>query len=339
MNITALLRKLTAIPGVSGREAVVSQPLLELLKEYCPDAALVQGNIIGTFGKRESGKPHVLLDAHFDQVGLIVTYIDENGFLKVGNLGGLDLRLFPAQTVTVHGTSDIPGVVCAMPPHLLAGDADVADITDILIDTGYSKEELEKIVSLGDMISFDAPFEELCGDRICSPALDDRCGIAAILYALSQLDAETLPCSVSVLFSAQEELGERGAKIAAYTIQPDIALAVDVSFGRANEEAPEKCGSLGGGAMIGISPSLSAEVSRDLKNIAETEQIPWQPEVMAGTTGTNADQFSVTRGGVKACTVSIPLRYMHTPAEVIALSDVTATGDLLAAYLRGCKTC
>ena len=142
MNITALLRKLTAIPGVSGREAVVSEPLLELLKEYCPDAALVQGNIIGTFGKRESGKPHVLLDAHFDQVGLIVTYIDENGFLKVGNLGGLDLRLFPAQTVTVHGTSDIPGVVCAMPPHLLAGDADVADITDILIDTGYSKEEL-----------------------------------------------------------------------------------------------------------------------------------------------------------------------------------------------------
>ena len=226
-----------------------------------------------------------------------------------------------------------------MPPHLLAGDADVADITDILIDTGYSKEELEKIVSLGDMISFDAPFEELCGDRICSPALDDRCGIAAILYALSQLDAETLPCSVSVLFSAQEELGERGAKIAAYTIQPDIALAVDVSFGRANEEAPEKCGSLGGGAMIGISPSLSAEVSRDLKNVAETEQIPWQPEVMAGTTGTNADQFSVNRGGVKACTVSIPLRYMHTPAEVIALSDVTATGDLLAAYLRGCKTC
>ena len=323
MKITALLRKLTAIPGVSGREAVVSQPLLELLKEYCPDAALVQGNIIGTFGKRESGKPHVLLDAHFDQVGLIVTYIDENGFLKVGNLGGLDLRLFPAQTVTVHGTSDIPGVVCAMPPHLLAGDADVA----------------EKIVSLGDMISFDAPFEELCGDRICSPALDDRCGIAAILYALSQLDAETLPCSVSVLFSAQEELGERGAKIAAYTIQPDIALAVDVSFGRANEEAPEKCGSLGDGAMIGISPSLSAEVSRDLKNIAEAEQIPWQPEVMAGTTGTNADQFSVTRGGVKACTVSIPLRYMHTPAEVIALSDVTATGDLLAAYLRGCKTC
>ena len=136
-----------------------------------------------------------------------------------------------------------------------------------------------------------------------------------------------------------EELGERGAKIAAYTIQPDIALAVDVSFGRANEEAPEKCGSLGGGAMIGISPSLSAEVSHDLKNVAETEQIPWQPEVMAGTTGTNADQFSVTRGGVKACTVSIPLRYMHTPAEVIALSDVTATGDLLAAYLRGCKTC
>lgn len=339
MNLTALLQTLTALPGVSGREANACQPLLDLLKAYCPDAALIQGNIIGTFGKREDGKPHVLLDAHFDQVGLIVTYITEEGFVKVGNLGGLDLRLFPAQHVILHGKTDIPGVVCAMPPHLLSGNAEVADITEILIDTGYTKAELEQMLSLGDMISFDAPFQTLCGDRICSPALDDRCGIAAILYALSQLNADDLPCSVSVLFSAQEELGERGAKTAAYTINPDIAIAVDVSFGLANDENPAKCGKLGSGPMIGISPSLSPEVSRALQTAANEAQIVWQPEVMAGTTGTNADQFSVTRGGVKTCTVSIPLRYMHTPAEVIALADVKATGDLLAAYLRRCTTC
>lgn len=339
MNLTALLQTLTALSGVSGREADACQPLLALLKSYCPDAAQVQGNIIGTFGKQETGKPHVLLDAHFDQVGLIVTYITEEGFVKVGNLGGLDLRLFPAQHVTLHGKTDIPGVVCAMPPHLLSSNAEVANITEILIDTGYTKAELESILSLGDMISFDAPFQPLCGDRICSPALDDRCGIAAILYALSQLNADELPCRVSVLFSAQEELGERGAKTAAYTIAPDVAIAVDVSFGLANDENPAKCGTLGKGPMIGISPSLSAEVSQALQTAANESQIAWQPEVMAGTTGTNADQFSVTRGGVKTCTVSIPLRYMHTPAEVIALADVKATGDLLAAYLRRCTTC
>ncbi len=339
MNLTALLKTLTSLPAVSGQEATAGKPVLDLLKQYCPDAAMVQGNYIGTFGKREAGKPHVLLDAHFDQVGLIVTYITEEGFVKVGNLGGLDLRLFPAQHVILHGSTDIPGVVCAMPPHLLSGNAEVANITDILIDTGYSKEELEQILTLGDAISFDAPFQELCGDRISSPALDDRCGMAAILYALSQLDAETLPCSVSVLFSAQEELGERGAKTAAYTIHPDIAIAVDVSFGLANDENPIKCGKLEKGPMIGISPSLSADVTKALQDAAIESEIPWQPEVMAGTTGTNADQFAVTRGGIKTCTVSIPLRYMHTPAEVITLADVQATGDLLAAYLRRCSTC
>lgn len=337
MHLTALLQTLTAIHGVSGREATAAAPVIELLKQYCSDVTEQQGNIIGTYGKREAGKPHVLLDAHFDQVGLIVTYITDEGFVKVGNLGGLDLRLFPAQHVILHGKQDIPGVVCAMPPHLLSGDAEVAEITDILIDTGYSKEALEEILSLGDAVSFDAPFQTLLGDHICSRALDDRCGMASILYALSLLDGAELPYSVSVLFSAQEELGERGAKIAAYTIHPDIAIAVDVSFALAHGDDPTKCGSFGKGPMIGISPSLSREVSQALQNAAQENDIPWQPEIMAGTTGTNADQFSVTRDGVKTCTVSIPLRYMHTPAEVISLQDVKATGELLAAYLRGCK--
>ena len=146
-------------------------------------------------------------------------------------------------------------------------------------------------------------------------------------------------CSCSVLFSTQEETGERGATIGAFTIEPDIALAVDVTFALGHGDDPVKCGKMGGGPMIGISPTLSRDVTNALIAAADAEQIPWQPEVMSGMTGTNADRFSVTKGGVRTGTVSIPLRYMHTPAEVIQISDVKQTGELLAAYLRRCSVC
>jgi endoglucanase len=172
-----------------------------------------------------------------------------------------------------------------------------------------------------------------------APALDDRCGVAAILCALDLLRDEVLPCRVTVLFSTQEEVGERGAKIGCYAVNPDIALAVDVSFARNIGDNEAETGNMDDGPMIGFSPSLSRSVTLALCRAAEEMQIPWQYEVMAGTTGTNADQFSVCREGVRACTVSIPLRYMHTPAEIVSLRDVRLTGELLAAYLRRCTVC
>ena len=184
-------------------------------------------------------------------------------------------------------------------------------------------------------MTFDMPFRIMAGGYVTSPSLDDRCGMAAILCAMEELQGQALPCSLSVLFSTQEELGERGAKIGAYTIAPDIALAVDVTFG----DAGEKVGVCGKGPLIGISPSLSRDVSDALIAAADAAQIPWQPEVMAGTTGTNADRFAVTRGGVRAGTVSIPLCHMHTPVEKIRTEDVALTGKLLAAYVRGCASC
>jgi endoglucanase len=140
---------------------------------------------------------------------------------------------------------------------------------------------------------------------------------------------------VTVLFSSQEELGERGARIAAFEINPDIAIAVDVSFGYADGETEYECGKLGKGAMIGISPSLSREISDELVETSKACNIPYQLEIMNGLTSTNADRFAVNRCGSKACTVSIPLRYMHTPVEVIDVEDVRMTAELLAAYIRG----
>lgn len=337
--LSEMLTALCSIQGISGDERAAALTAEQFLKLYCPDAHISHGNVIGTCGSSDADAPHVLLDAHIDQIGMIVTSITDDGFVTVGNIGGIDRRLLPAQRVLLHGRKTLDGVICAMPPHLTDGSEKVQKFEEIRIDTGYDAETLRTLLAPGDSVTFSGKIARMLGDRFTAPALDDRCGVAAILYALHRVKDEALPCRVTVMFSAQEEVGERGAKIGCYAIDPDIALAVDVSFARNLGDSETKTGKMGGGPMIGFAPSLSRTVSRALCEIADAEKIPWQYEVMAGTTGTNADQFSVCRCGVKACTVSIPLRYMHTPAEIISLQDVRLTGELLAAYLRRCKAC
>lgn len=342
MDLQQILNILSDSAGVSGNEAFAGEAALELLKEYCPDAHIDHmGSVIGTINQKSipENAPHVLLDAHLDQVGFIITDITDNGFVKVGNVGGLDMRIMPAQNVTLHGTAQIPGVIASIPPHLSGGEHKVNEITDLLIDTGMTKEELSAVISLGDRITFDTPFLKLTGENIASHSMDDRCGIAAILYALELINTKDIPCRLSILFSSQEEVGECGAETAVYNIDPDIAIAVDVTFAMGHGDDPVKCGKLGKGAMIGVSPTLSREVSRSLMETAEKKNIPWQTEVMNGTTGTNADRFSVSRGGVKSCTLSIPLRYMHTPSEIISIEDVRNTGKLLAEWIMGGAVC
>lgn len=340
MELFERIRTLADASGVSGNETGAALTALEMLREFCPDAVYENGNVIGHLGVRQPGKPHVLIDAHIDQIGMIVTDIEENGFLRIGNVGGLDRRLMPAQSVLIHGRELIGGVICTIPPHLSGGkDASVPKMEDLAVDTGYDQAQVSALVSRGDFVQFDTSCMPLLDDRMTGAALDDRCGVAAILRMLELLQGEELPCSVTILFSSQEELGERGAKIAAYTVDPDIALAVDVSFGYTADDKPSETGELGKGSMIGISPTLSREVSNALIDAARAEDLPYQLEVMEGLTSTNADRFSVARGGAKACTVSIPLKYMHTPVEVIDTRDVELTAKLLCAYLRRCSAC
>lgn len=333
MDIKDKIIALSEAYGAAGDEIPAAELALEMLREYCPDADIINGNVVGKFGTHLAEKPSLVLDAHIDQVGMIVTSITSSGFIKVGNLGGIDRRLLPAQQVVIHGKKDIKGVICSVPPHLSNGDGKVLEIADIAIDTGYSKAELEKIVSLGDSITFDVKCRKLLGNRITGGALDDRCGVAAILHTLELLKNRETAYNVTVIFSAQEELGERGAKIGAFSLAPDIAIAVDVSFAYAQGEDEKKCGYLGKGAMIGISPCLSREISNGLINAAKSAKLSYQLEVMNGLTSTNADRYSSSREGAKACTLSIPLRNMHTPTEVIDVADVVNTAEILAEFI------
>ena len=334
MNLKQITMSLADAKGVSGDENEAAQLALSYLKEYTDDCCIKNGNVIGNFGVREDGKKHILIDAHIDQIGFVVSYITDDGFLKISNCGGIDRRLLLAQQVVVMGKKNIDGVICSIPPHLEKDDSKVPEISDICIDIGMTKEEAENIVSLGDKIVFRQKSSELLGDRITGASLDDRCGVAAILYALDKLKNEQVNCSYTVLFSTQEEVGERGAKIGVFDIAPDIALAVDVSFALTSDDSELKCGKMGKGCMIGFAPTLDRELSKQLTEIAEKNNMPYQREIMSGETGTNADRFSVNCGGVKACTLSIPLKYMHTPVEVISMSDVENTGELIAAYIK-----
>ena len=334
LELKNVIFDLSSADGVSGEESCAAQYALKYLKNYTDDCFIKNGNVIGNFGNRKNGTPHILIDAHIDQVGLIVTNIYESGFIGFSNVGGIDRRLLPAQQVCIHGKKKLAGVVCSTPPHLSGSDNKINKIEDFYIDTGMSFEAVSNIVEPGDRITFASMLKELLNDRITGPALDDRSGVASILYALELLRNQKYECSFSVTFSAQEELGERGAKIAAFDIDPDIALAVDVSFAYCLGDREYECGKMGQGPMIGISPSLSREISDKLIEISKNENIPYQLEVMNGLTSTNADQFSVNRTGCKACTVSIPLKYMHTPSEIIQIDDVENTGRLIAAYIR-----
>lgn len=334
-ELTELIMRIADSEGVSGDETATAELCRDELLKYTDDVQIKNGNVIGNFGKRRKNKPHVLLDAHLDRVGLIVTSITEDGFVKADCIGGLDRRIFPAQRVVIHGAEDVCGVICTLPPHLKK-DSSVMDKDSIYIDPILRRGAVREKISMGDLISFDSPCTELLNGRICGAGLDDRCGIATIIKAVSDLGGQydTLPFSFTVFFSTQEEVGERGACIGAFDIDPDISIAVDVSFALCGGEKSSKCGELSKGCMIGTAPSLDRDLSRWIIKRAKEKDIPYQVEVMNGMTGTNADRFSVNKCGSRAVTLSIPLRYMHTPAEVIDVADCELTAELITDFLK-----
>jgi endoglucanase len=223
-----------------------------------------------------------------------------------------------------------------MPPHLSDGNEDKATpITKTWIDFGLPYEEISKEISLGDVLTFNSKPKMLLNNRIASACLDDRCGVAALIKCAEILSqANNLEYKVVFLISVQEETYGTGAKTGAYLVDADESIAVDVSFAA----QPDVSGQyskieLDKGPMICISPILNKAMSTALVNTAKINNIPYQLEPISGTTGTNADSISVSRGGVKSAVVSIPQRYMHTPNEVISIDDVENTAKLISEYI------
>lgn len=334
LDIGQTLRILTEKVGVSGDERLAAEKAAELLREYAEDVKIDEfGNVTGRVRARNQSVGTIMLDAHIDQVGLIVTYIDENGFVNVGSCGGIDEKILLAQSVTIHGKESVLGVISTLPPHV-SKDKKVPEISDISIDVGLTKEEAEKVISLGDRVTVNSKFRFLSGDIANAPAVDDRAGVCAILAALEMTGGKSA-YDIDVCFSTQEETGERGVKQAAFGINPDRVIAVDVSFGNTPDSDPKQTAKLGSGVMIGFSASLDKRMSNKLRKIAVAENIPFTCEVMPSSTGTNADAAGVVGRGAKCSTLSIPIRYMHTPVECVKISDIEACAKLISEYLTG----
>lgn len=331
------LRVLTEQIGVSGDERPAGELALSLLRQYAPNAEIDPfGNVTAVIPCGAEGAKTLMLDAHIDNIGMIVTDIDESGFVKVGACGGLDMRTMLAQSVTIYGAEPVMGVVCTLPPHVSSDHSKVPEIGEIAIDIGMTKEQALNVISRGDRVEVNSRFRELA-ETVSAPSIDDRAGVCAILAALSMLKDKPLAYNLAVCFSAQEETGERGAKQAAYALAPDEALIVDVSFAETPDSAPHETAKMGSGAMIGVSAVLDKGMTARLKALAESGGIPYTIEVMPSSTGTNADAVGITRGGVKCGTVSIPIRYMHTPVEAVDLRDIEAAARLIAAYAGGAE--
>ncbi len=332
MSLKELCFELAAVPSTSGHESEITHKIKEYLSEYMTCKTDRLGNLIGTMG---NGDCHVLLDAHIDQIGLVVRGIDDKGFILVDKVGGVDLRVLTGCEVTVHGNEDIFGVICSVPPHLQSGDSEKEklDLKTMAVDIGYSRESAQKLVSVGDRITFRNSQHELLNKNISSQSFDNRSSVAAILRALELTKGMLQNLTLTVLFSSQEETGCIGAKTGAFQAMPDYSIVVDVGFGDDPYTDKSQTIELGKGPSVGISPTLDREMTLELVEIARNNNIPYQHDVMGGRTGTNADSINIAGPGVKTALLSIPLRYMHTANEIINLEDIEYTAKLIAEFL------
>ncbi|GHV46767.1 aminopeptidase [Clostridia bacterium] len=342
-RITELLAKLTAVKAVSGDEAenvshIAAEYLRESFREVMVDSS---GNVTARElrGQKtgEERRPLLLLSAHLDEIGLVVTDIDEDGFLAAEKCGGADLRTFTARRVEVSGEKNrfakrgeqrerevFPGIVSSVD----------FDRGSAVIDVGMSRETAAKHFAPGDRAGVRGELLTFPNECVSVPALDNRAGVAAVILACRLLKETKTPgkelnCDVAVLLTVQEEVGERGAA-AAFSLHPDVTLTVDVTFAvDYGVSPPEISVETGKGVAIGIAPTLDRGLFAKMKALAGKHNVPFQVEVMAGKTGTDSDMLSGIGKGAKAALLSIPERNMHTPAELLHIKDIEAAAELI----------
>ena len=342
MAVKDIILGLSNANGPSGAEGSAARLAMELLSDFAPVVRDSLGNVMAELGDPNSSN-HILIDAHIDEIGLVVTDIDDNGFLHISSCGGVDRRVMLGSEVCVMSKNKISGVICCRPPHLTR-DEDVSKVPgfkDMAVDIGYSAEKARELVPIGTRIAFRNRPASLLGSKISGKAFDNRAGAAVIIRTVELLEPKCarLDCRVTALLSTREEVGHLAAGCAAFTVAPTQAIVVDTGFGKYPGCPDETCGNLGEGPMIGFSPVLSRAITKKLTSVADEQGIKWQYDVCGGRTGTNADDIAVTAGGIPCGLLSVAIRNMHTPVETLDCNDVENTAQLLAAYIRSGGIC
>lgn len=338
-ELKAHLKSLVEAHGPSGHEGPIAEILrgdwANLTDEIDQDGL---GSLIGIKRATDPVDPprRIMLAAHMDEIGLMVRGVVD-GFITVHRISGVDNRVMVAQPVIVHGKQPLPGIVASKPPHLLASDErkKYPGFDDLLIDVGLPADEVAELVKPGDLITPDAQMIDLSGRKVAAKAFDDRACVAALSFCLDQLQGMRHSWDVYAAATVQEETGYQGATVAAYKIQPDIAIALDVTFAPQPGVDQDSTATMSGGPAVGIGPNFHDKLREKLLETAQTYEIKTQDDPIAGRSGTDAWAIQVSREGVPTLLLSIPIRNMHSPVETLDMTDIERTGRLLAHFIAG----
>ena len=329
-----LLEILTTAPGVSGRENGAAETFSAVLMPYCEKIETdALGNVIASVKGFDKSRKTLMLEAHMDKIGLMVRHITKEGFLLVCPIGGFDTKILPATSVRIYGKEVIHGIICSIPPHIQSSDK-APDINMLCVDTGLSPEHVSSLIKIGDVMEFETDFTALGDNMVTASALDDRAGLAVIVKTLEKLKGTALPFNIAIVGAVQEEVGLRGAGSAAYKINPQAAICIDVCHGKTPDASGRDTFEMGKGPVITVGPNVQKSVSNRFIKTAKKEEIPYQIDVDSGCTGTDAWVVQVARKGVYTGLLSLPLRYMHAGYEVLHISDAENAACLLAAVIK-----
>ena len=341
MDVTTneILKDLLMTPSPSGREGNIINKVAMYLKDYIDEWSIDSyGNLIALKHGINRGKK-LMLAAHADEVGMMVTYIDSNGFLSFQEIGGIDTNLLPGQRVEIHNHRGVvTGVIGKKPIHLQDRDAKAKDYDaeDLWIDiAAKDKKDAEAMVEVGDYITYQAQPICLQHEVWTSKALDDKVGLLTLIEVAKQLAGKKPAMDVYFVASVQEELGARGIRTATLGINPDYGIAIDVTHATDYPTcSPQKSGEIkiGNGIVVAKGPNINESIGRTLLDLAKENNIKYQIEPIARPTGTDANFMQVSGTGVKTALLSIPCRYMHSPNEIVSLEDVNEGVRLLAHF-------
>lgn len=342
LSLAEKLRTVSALRSPSGAEIEMREFLKQQLSSYV-DKSEVDGlgNLIlyKDAADRDSAKT-LMLVAHMDEVAMMVSLIEENGYIRVSKVGGIDENIMRGKEIVIlHEGAQINGVIGSIPFHMKkdSPQKDV-EITDLWVDLGVSsKEEASNIVAVGDYVLVNSCFRLLENDCVCAPACDDKVGVIALWDVLEKLHKEILNINLVVVFSAQEEVGLRGAKVAAFSLRPDVSIAVDVTHA---SDYPcvnkSKYGDvrIGKGVVIPIGPDFAPIVQKQIIQVASSKKILVQRLAQPMSSGTDIHSIQNEAGGCLTGLISIPCRYMHSPSEVVSLKDAEACSNLLVEVIK-----
>ena len=336
MDYAQLAIELGSACGPSGYEDAVRELVTERLGEYTHEIKTdAMGNVIALRRCGKEGARSLLLCAHMDEVGFVVTG-HEKGYLRFACLGGVDARMLPGCEMRILTPEPLYGVVDVMPVHALTKEEQGKPLAadKLYIDVGLTQEQAVERVPLGTPAVYGGGVQRLGAEMLCGKSMDDRSCVAVIIKLMEALQNAELDMDVYCLISTQEELGTRGAVTGAYGAAPDYAIVLDVTHAETPDAPKHKTFKLGGGAAVGVGPNFNRRLTDAIIDTAKNSGLDYQLEVIAGNSGTDAWPIQVSRGGVASALVSLPLKYMHSPVETLKISDAENIIELLTKFIN-----